>query len=229
MKAKTCQYCCYAKEATASSRTILICDHKKGWQGKFFVVAPNEACGNFKAAQTPPLPDTNGARLIPLTQGKFAIVDAEDYERLAQYKWYAVKKGHRFYAYRTKDHKSIGMHRDVMNAAKGLVVDHIDGDGLNNCKSKLRVCTYAENTLNRWPRCNGRSRYKGLSWQKRTGKWEVRITKCGKRTYLGTFEDEIKAAMAYDRKAEVLFGQFAYLNFPQLKEFRKHLKILFSA
>ena len=234
MKAKTCQNCCRAKEATASNRTILICSHKQGCEGKFFVVGPEDGCGNFQhrnsGRETPPPPQSDGAKLIPLTQGKFAIVDAEDYERLSKYKWYTRKSDHRLYAYRSKERKSIGMHRDVMNAAKGFVVDHIDGDGLNNRKSNLRLCTWTENSLNKRPRSNGRSRYKGLAWQKRTGKWEVRITKCGKRRYLGTFDDEMEAAIAYDRKAEVLFGEFAYLNFPQLVEFRKWTrKIIFGA
>jgi hypothetical protein len=107
------------------------------------------------------------------------------------------------------------MHRQIMNAPEGLLVDHIDGNGLNNQKNNLRLCSSAQNARNRRPTSKPYSKYKGVSWHKRNKKWEVRIAKSGKSTYLGTFEDELEAALAYDRKAEELFGEFAYLNFPQ--------------
>lgn len=229
MKVKTCQNCCNAKEATASSRTLLICDHKKGCEGKLYVVAHNETCGNFKAAQTPPLADTNGARLIPLTQGEFAIVDAEDYPRQAKYKWHCRRSKNSCYAFRRKGNKMVSMHREILDAPEDFLVDHIDGDGLHNRKSNLRLCTYAQNAFNRRPNRKSKSKYKGLSFRKYNKQWEVQIIFNGKSNYLGRFDDEIEAALAYDRKAEQLFGEFAYLNFHQLKEFRKHLKILFSA
>jgi len=229
VRARTCQYCCYAIEAIASSRTILICDHKEGAEAKFFVVAHNETCGNFKAAQTAPLPDTNGARLIPLTQGKFAIVDAEDYPRLAKYKWHCHEDKTTCYAARRKFNKIVSMHREIMQASPGQIVDHIDRNGLNNRKTNLRFCTPFQNACNRRPDRNTSSKYKGVTFHKRKNKWQAQIYCARKNNHLGYFHDEMEAAIAYDRKAEVLFGQFAYLNFPQLKEFRKHLKILFSA
>jgi hypothetical protein len=116
------------------------------------------------------------------------------------------------------------MHRQILDAPEGVWVDHIDGDGLNNRKSNLRLCSAIENARNRRPRPNCRSRYKGISWHKRQKKWAVRIGKRGKGIHLGSFDDQIEAAVAYDRKAEKLFGEFAYLNFPDLLEFRKHLK-----
>ena len=227
---KTCQYCCHAKEAAAINRTILICDQKQGAERKFFVVAMQDTCGNFKLAQIarqkPSLPDSNGARLIPLTQGKFAIVDAEDYPRLSRYKWYACKKRHIFYACRRKGNKIVSMHREIINAPEELLVDHIDRDGLNNRKSNLRLCTIAQNNRNSSPHRNAASKYKGVSWTKCCRKWRARIRPNRRTIYLGLFDDEIEAARTYDRKAEQLFGQFAYLNFPQLAEFRKFLKIL---
>jgi len=106
------------------------------------------------------------------------------------------------------------MHRELLRAPKGLLVDHIDGNGLNNRMSNIRSCTYAQNVQNRQPNINSRSRYKGVCWHKRNKKWQASITKSGKRLYLGQYDDQIEAALAYDRKAEELFGQFAYLNFP---------------
>jgi len=219
VKAKTCRYCCYTKEATATNRTILICDHKQGAERKFSVVAQNETCPNFKTAGTSKQigSQTSPGLLIPLTQGQFAIVDPEDYEHLTQHKWYAHQDGKKYYAYRTIPFtkKRIAMHRQIMHAPKGLIVDHIDGDSLNNRKSNLRPCTRAQNGYNRRPSHKSRSGYKGVYWHKHHGKWHVRITKYGKTFYLGSFSDPIEAARTYDRKAEELFGEFAYLNFPE--------------
>jgi len=217
----------------AANRTILICSHKEGCEGKYFVVGPEDGCRNFKPthkilpSQTPPPPQGDGAKLIPLTQGKFAIVDAEDYNRLAKYKWSCQKDRNNYYASRANGNTRIFMHREIMKAPKGLQVDHINRNGLNNRKSNLRLCTHAENVHNSRPMRNGSSQYKGVCWHKCKKKWCVSISKSGKRTYLGHFDDEMEAGVAYDRKAEELFGEFAYLNFPQLKDFRKHLKNLF--
>lgn len=231
VKAKTCQNCCRAVEAMASNRTILICDHKQGCQGKFFVVGPENGCRNFKPSQTPPPPQSDGARFIPLTQGKFAIVDAEDYDLLAKYKWYCQRSGNRFYALRRNPQRQTRttMHRQILHAPEGLFVDHIDGDGLNNRKSNLRLCSAAQNAWNRRPDRHCYSGYKGVTWSKNHKKWHAHITKAGKGMYLGHFDDQLEAALAYDRKAEQLFREFAYLNFPLLVEFRKFArKIIFS-
>ncbi|MHC4388883.1 MAG: hypothetical protein ACYSX1_09770, partial [Planctomycetota bacterium] len=100
MKAKTCQYCCHAREASAQNRTILICTDKQGCEGKYFVVGPEDGCGNFKPGQTVLPPEMEAARYIPLTKGKFAIVDAEDYPRLAKHKWAVSQSRYNFYACR---------------------------------------------------------------------------------------------------------------------------------
>ena len=100
-----------------------------------------------------------------------------------------------------------------MNAPAGLVVDHIDGNGLNNRKSNLRVCTQAQNSLNSRPRRNSSSRYKGVSFYKRDKIWQAQIFYNFRTINIGRFDDEIEAALAYDRKAAELFGEFAYLNF----------------
>jgi len=105
------------------------------------------------------------------------------------------------------------MHRLIMNAPEGLVVDHIDRNGLNNRKCNLRLCTKAQNVQNSRPRRNRSSKYKGVFWNKLNKKWSASIHKGDKRIYLGGFDDEIEAALAYDRKAAELFGEFAYLNF----------------
>ena len=216
MLPETCKNCYHADEAIGPSRPILICNHKNGSEGKFFVIKPKGRCHNFQPKKpvqpSPPSPQDDGARFIPLTQGKFAIVDADDYDRLAKYEWYCQKDGNTFYAYRSKPAR-LAMHREITKAPKGMLVDHIDGNGLNNRKSNVRVCTRAQNAWNRRPLANCRSRYKGVTEHK-TGKWQAHITASRKTYHLGSFDDEAEAALAYDRKAKELFGEFAYLNFP---------------
>ena len=230
MKAKTCQYCCNAKEASAQNRTVLICTDKQGCEGKYFVVGPQDRCGNFKPGRTALPPEMEGARYIPLTQGKFAIVDAEDYPRLARHKWAVSQSRYNFYACRWIHGKKISMHRLILNAPHGMLVDHIDGNGLNNRKANLRLCTITQNNRNSRPYRNATSKYKGVCWEKACRKWYAKIKPNRKTISLGLFTDQIEAAVAYDRKAEVLFGEFAYLNFPQLVEFRRHVeRMIYSA
>lgn len=219
--AKLCENCCRAVQALGLSRPILICNKKSGCNGKFFVVWQKDTCKNFKAKKNlpdpePPVAEGDNVRFIPLTKGKFAIVDADDYEWLAKYKWYTYSDHYTFYICRWNSCKKISMHRQIMNPPEGLLVDHIDGNGLNNRKSNLRLCTRTQNARNRRPKRNGSSKFKGVYWHIVYRKWAALIRCNGKQTYLGRFDNEIEAALVYDRKAEELFGEFAYLNFPEL-------------
>ena len=148
-----------------------------------------------------------------LTKGKFAMVDAEDHEGLCRYKWTALTIGKKCYAFRNAGRHCLLMHREITNAPTGMVVDHKDGNGLNNCKSNLRVCTHQQNVCNKGPRF-ATSKYKGVSWDKTKNKWRATTSFKGKPIAIGRFDDEIEAAKARDRKAYELFGEFAYLNFP---------------
>jgi len=163
----------------------------------------------------PPAPNDE-VRYIGLTKGKFAIVDAADYDWLMQYRWYAFESNGTFYARGTKDH-AILMHRLIMNPPKGMVVDHIDGNGLNNRRSNLRICTRRENSYNQGPRktSNRTSQFKGVGrLPNGSGKCYAKITYKGETFNLGLYDTEIEAAKAYDRKALEFFGEFAWLNFP---------------
>lgn len=158
-------------------------------------------------------------KLIPLTKGQFAIVDDEDYDWLVRWKWQcrASEKGRRLYAGRTS--KAILMHRVIMNAPREFVIDHIDGNGLNNQRHNLRVCTYRQNQQNqRIQQTSKTSCYKGVSWSKETNKWSVAIRVDGRLTRLGYFIFEPDAGRAYDVAALQHFGEFARLNFPQESE-----------
>jgi hypothetical protein len=100
----------------------------------------------------------------------------------------------------------------IMRPRRGYIVDHKDGNGLNNCRDNLRVCTQRQNQANRRSD-GGASRFVGV---RRYGdKWRATIQYRGKVYHLGVFDDEVEAAKARDRKAWELHGEFAYLNFPK--------------
>jgi len=150
---------------------------------------------------------------IELTRGKVALVDDENFEYLNQWKWMARESGNNYYAVRgvRKNRKlqNIAMHRIIMNTSNELQVDHIDHNGLNNQKSNLRNCTEIQNLRNRIP--YGRSKYLGVSMEKLH--FRARISINNKRVHLGSFQNEIDAAIAYDTKAKELYKEYANLNF----------------
>ncbi len=160
---------------------------------------------------------------IPLTRGYRAIVDDDDYERLSAKRWRASVMKPRadgsvtVYAIgstslRDGKERTLFLHRVVLDAPKGKQVDHINGDGLDNRKENLRICTNAENNRNRRPYPYGDSKFKGVSWAKRDEKWRATIKMNGKRIHLGYFTREIDAANAYDAAAIERFGEFARTN-----------------
>lgn len=156
---------------------------------------------------------------IKLSAGKVTIVDDEDYALLSKYKWTYNPSG-TGYAYTTKRQNGnkiqhILMHRFLMKPEKGKIVDHKNGNGLDNRRENLRVCSQTENHRNQRPQVKeGKySKYKGVSWDKHRRKWITYITlpyrkfKC-----LGRYENEVDAAKAYNKAAINFFGEFARLN-----------------
>ena len=157
---------------------------------------------------------------IPLTKGKVALVDDEDFEWLSRWKWQAQKNHYNGYTavcskvYGYGEGGAVFMHRMIMNTPKGLTVDHRNHNTLDNCKHNLRNCSNRENTHNRGPVSNSTSRYKGVRLRKRKKvRWTAQIYNI-KSVHIGTFTNEIEAAKAYDKIAKELFGEYAYLNFP---------------
>lgn len=159
---------------------------------------------------------------ILLTQGQVAKVSDEDYEELSKYKWYAARDhhAHNFYAGRgcciDGKWKNVKMHRVVMGAQVGEIVDHRNHDTLDNQRGNLRICTDAENKRNQRPR-RGSSIYKGICWCGDHSKWRSVVVFNKRHYHLGHFVDEVEAAWAYDIKARELFGEFALTNFPEVK------------
>jgi hypothetical protein len=170
-------------------------------------------------------------RQIPLTQGKVALVDDDDYERLSSHKWHAVavRRKHGpsvFYAARTingrREDGSRTAHREYMHrVVLGIdgVADHRDGDGLNNQRSNLRPATTSQNGANRRRgSASPSSRFKGVCWHRRCRRWQAGIRVQGQSRYIGFFTDEEEAARAYDRVAREAWGEFALVNFPEVTQ-----------
>ena len=163
-------------------------------------------------------------RLIPLTRGQFAIVDAEDYERLSQYKWCLGGKKGQYYAQRRDHGRMVFMHREILEVPAGMVCDHINHNILDNRKCNLRVCTPAQNQYNRLPSERGTSRYKGVCWHKVSRKWTAEIGFNKRRIHIGYYDYEQDAAIAYDDMAIHLFGEFACLNCSYRPEIRQWMQ-----
>jgi hypothetical protein len=158
-------------------------------------------------------------KLIPLTQGQFAMVDDCDYESLSKYNWQAnkVKSTGNFYATRSKRFSgkrvSLRMHCEIMGE-KGI--DHKDGNGLNNQRHNLRKCSQLENVRNARKSKRGiTSIYKGVCrrFECKGIKYRAQITVNREKIMLGTFDTEYEAALVYDAAAKKHHGSFARLNF----------------
>ncbi len=147
---------------------------------------------------------------ILLPQGKYAIVDDEDFERVNQFKWHLAVKS--TYAATWIKRKKILLHIFIMNPPIGMEVDHKNGDTLDNRKKNLRICTKKQNVTNQDIHKNNTSGYKGVSLYKLTNKWRAYICPNGKFISLGHFEDKRSAAKAYNKAAIKYFGEYAFLN-----------------
>lgn len=163
-------------------------------------------------------PEDTSIRFIPLTKGEVAIVDADDFDNLTQWCWtFDQKTGRPFRGISKRNgipQINILMHRQIMSAEKGQMVDHINRNPLDNRKSNLRFCNKSQNAANSVrTRSKSTSKYRGVSWAKTNKKWEAAF-KFGKTRHRKHFDSEVDAAMFVDSLAHKFHGDFAILNFP---------------
>jgi hypothetical protein len=158
---------------------------------------------------------------IPLNNNnnKFILVDEDDFDAVSKYIWTYHKISNREEAV-TQDKttkKQIKIHRMILNliASDKVFVDHINHNGLDNRKCNLRICSNKQNQANQLVKAGGSSIYKGVRYNH--GKWEASIGDNGNYVYIGSFDNELDAAKAYDQKAVELNGEFALINFPNAR------------
>ena len=165
--------------------------------------------------------DNNPVREIQLSKGYVALVDDEDYEWLSERSWYANgTKSKGIYARASYRNKNVTMHRLILGLPKGEgIVDHIDGNSLNNQRSNIRVCSQGENLQ----KARGRdkitsSKYLGVdrhsksSSSENANPWRAAIKVRGVTRNLGCFKTEEEAALAYNKAAKEIYGEHARLN-----------------
>lgn len=170
---------------------------------------------------------------VKLTQGLVALIDDQDAERVSRYKWHIKTQTARpgvVYAQTTVrlapgrkgKTTSLTLHRFIVEAEPGVVVDHRSGNTLDNRRENLRVTDARGNSTNVTSSKNQkRGGFKGVSWNRNAGKWEVaicagehRLNGKRKKLHLGLYDDPRAAARVYDSAAREHFGEYARLNFP---------------
>jgi len=186
-----------------------MCGNQPDLSGRLQECPPGPACRNYRAR--PPTPTGENVKMIPLTEGLYAYVDAGDFEEINQYRWYAYNG----YAVRNEGNRRVYMHRQIMQPPQGMLVDHINHNPYDNTRVNLRNVTPRENLCNTRKRVRGTSIYKGVHQDKGSTKWHARIIFMGARAGVYGFTEEAEAARAYDRMAAELFGAVAGLNFPE--------------
>lgn len=183
----------------------------------------SKSCGcrnteSVDARRAVPLPASIAdARWIPLSKGKFALVDETDFERVSKFNWSIAAK--RYAAYRAlpengaKNGPYVYLHRFIIGAQPGDTVDHINHDELDNRKGNLRIASMSEQGRNKRRPNHNTSGKKGVWWDKKRLIWRAEIKmEPGKKLYLGAFASCDEAGLAYDEAATEFFSNFAFTN-----------------
>lgn len=182
---------------------------------------PKTARGDMRWVRTKrPLVDNgDGTHSVPLADGRFAIVDSDDAAYVGQWNWCVTAGGGGDWPYATRSvqvghgrsHRrriTVRLHRDLMGAADGTEVDHINGNTLDNRRSNLRMATSSQNKWNTRLRRDNRTGYRGVRKRSDCERWAAEIAYKGRRTYLGSFPTPEAANAAYSAAADRLYGEF---------------------
>jgi HNH endonuclease len=154
-------------------------------------------------------PQDKSIKLIALTKGQVTVVDAHNFERLNALAWNAYWHPRTKTFYARLGHSGQHMQRIIMNAKPGQLIDHHNGDTLDNRENNLRVATHAQNASNRKVHCNNKSGHKGVYWRDDMRAWQVSINCEGKRFHLGYFPKQEDAINARHKAERQHFGEFA--------------------
>lgn len=157
----------------------------------------------------------NAIVFMPLTNGGVTVLDYDDWRRLGHVAWYRIRKATSKTVYAAgylHGRPAIALHRAVLDAPSGHQVDHIDRNGLNNRRSNLRLCDHRQNQANTGAHRDSKSGVRGVSWNKRLGKWQAFAKVGGRNRYLGSFDTTEAAATAYDQATRDMHGAFAFQN-----------------
>lgn len=152
---------------------------------------------------------------IPLPSGHVGLVDMADRDLVDQYRWHVHQNRRNAYirgGLRGHSPSRTYLHRLLLEAPPGVLVDHRNGNGLDNRRANLRLATDSQNSGNARPRPSAGSPYKGVSWDPARVKWAAYITLKGRKLHLGRFDDEWVAAEAYNAAAAAAWGEFARPN-----------------
>lgn len=140
----------------------------------------------------------------------FALIDDEDFEAINKIDWCCT--GHYGvcdYAHARIKGKLISMHRYILKSDKGEYTDHKNRNGLDNRKENLRICSQSQNQYNRKKQVNNTSGFKGISWHKKSKKWQVNLRIPGKQLYFGLYSNKEKALEVYNQNIKRICGEFA--------------------
>lgn len=147
---------------------------------------------------------------VYLATGEAVLVDQTDFRRVAQHRWFF--RGGYAVGSRINGIKTLGMHRFILLAPSGVCVDHINGDRLDNRRENIRLCNYAQNSMNKKSSLTSLSKYKGVHFDIVRDKWRAQIYINGKNRHIGYFDDELSAAQSYNNRAIEEFGVWARTN-----------------
>jgi hypothetical protein len=161
-----------------------------------------------------------------LISGMWVTVDTKDIPRMSTISWSKSGAGDKknrkyFQGYTGKGNPLVYLHRFILYAKKGEIIDHIDNDTLNNAKSNLRVVTPSQNNMNSILRKEGTSGYRGVTWRKDTKKWQAQLMLNGKHVACGCYLTKEAAFSAYLKKTEELFGEYSRMAHGSLDEWKR--------
>lgn len=157
----------------------------------------------------------DGTYSVPLTQGQLARIDSADVPIIEGRSWCANQSGSTFYAMANLNGKGVLMHRLIVDARPGEITDHMNGDGLDNRRCNLRICTNSQNMANRTGLpSNNKTGYLGVYPYKKTTRFFARVNHGKSAFFSKSFPTAEEAARERDRMAKEIFGEFARLNFP---------------